>query len=155
FVQLRKLSGENLLKAFTPEKTPPNLAALLPAGAVAYVKLSGSPAAMWREVGRAAGERKQELEERLRALVGIDVPNEWLPLFTGNVGLAFYLDARALLDAVLGEQVAAIDRSTLVAAVEIGEGKAAAVRAALEKAAGELRTKMKVEKSEVEGAQVY
>ena len=155
FAQLRDLTGEKLVQAFTPAKAPPDLAALLPAGAIAYVKLSGSPDALWREIGRAAGTRKQELEERIHAISGIDVDKEWLPNFTGNAGIAFYLDAAALLDAVLGEQVTSFDRSTLVGAVEIAAGKEGAVKAVLEKSAGELQTKVGVAKLQVNGVPLY
>jgi hypothetical protein len=155
FTQLRNLTGEKLVQAFSPAKPPPDLAALLPGGAIVYLKISGSPAALWREVGRAAGDRKTELEERLRALSGVDVEKDWLPLFTGNAGVAFYLDAAALLEAVLGEQVATFDRSTLVGAVEIAEGKGDAVRAVLERSTRELAAKLPVEKLSVGGAPVW
>ncbi len=155
FAELRNLTGEKLVQAFTPLKDPPDLAALLPAGAVAYFKLSGSPAALWRELGRAAGERQAELQERLRVLVGLDVEREWLPSFTGNAGLGFYLDAGALLEAVLGEQVATFDRSTLLAAVEIKAGQGEVVRAALERAMKELGGKIAVSQHEVAGTKVY
>jgi len=152
FAQLRDLTGQKLLDAFTAQKPPPDLAAALPAGAVAYLKLSGSPAALWQEIGRSAAERKEELEKRLKELLQIDLEKEWLPLFTGNLGAAFYLDAHALLDAVLGEQVAAFDRSTVVVAAEIVPGKAGEVRAALERAAQGLEKHMKVASAAVEGA---
>ena len=155
YAQLRELTGEKLVQAFSPAKPPPDLAALLPAGAVAYVKLSGSPEALWREIGRAAGARKQELEERIQAIAGLDVEKEWLPSFTGNAGIAFYLDAPALLDAVLGEQVTSFDRSTLVGAVEIAPGKEAAVKAVLEKSAGELQRRLGIGKVQVAGVPVY
>lgn len=155
FAQLRNLTGEKLVAAFTPAKAPPDLAALLPAGAVAYAKISGSPEALWRELGRAAGDRRQELEERLRAVTGIDVEKEWLPSFTGNAGIAFYLDAAALLDAVLGEQVTNFDKSTLVGAVEIAEGKGDAVKAVLEKSTGQLQARLGVKRTEVHGVPLY
>jgi hypothetical protein len=155
FAQVRNLTGEKLVAALTPRKPPPDLASKLPAGAVAYLKVSGSPEALWNELGRAAGERKLEMQERLHAITGLDIEKEWLPLFTGNAGVAFYLDARALLDAVLGEQVASFDRSTLLVAAEIAEGKADEVRAALEKGTKELSSKLQVQTTEVEGTKVY
>ena len=82
---------------------------------------------------------------------GVDVEKEWLPNFTGNAGVAFYLDAAAVLEAILGDQVAGIDRSTLLLAAEIADGKADTVKGLMGRIAKEMGAKLQ----EASGATVY
>jgi hypothetical protein len=56
-----------------------------------------------------------------------------LPAFTGNVGIALYLDAAALLEAVLGEEVSAFDRSGFLAAAELAPERAGALQQAIDR----------------------
>ena len=116
FAQPRRLSPEELQKTFTPLKAPPDVAARLPAGPAAYVKVSGRPDALWRELLKASQADANRARERAEELTGLDLEKDLLPAFTGNVGIALYLDAAALLEAVLGEEVGAFDRSGFLAA---------------------------------------
>jgi hypothetical protein len=132
FAQPRDLSGEALRKTFTPLKAPPDLAARLPPGPAAFVKLSGEPAAMWRELLRWSAADAGRVKERVKELTGLELEKELLPSFTGNVGIGVYLDSFALLDAILGEQVASLDRSGILAVAELQPGKAKPLAAAID-----------------------
>src|SRR5205085_908995 len=55
-----------------------------------------------------------------------------LPSFTGNVGIGVYLDSFALIDALLGEQVASLDRSGILAVAELQPGKGQALASAID-----------------------
>lgn len=133
FAQLRSLAGQQLVAALTPAGAPPDLASQLPAGAAVFLKLSGAPPAVWRELSRAAQTDGPAVRDRLREWLGADVEKEILPAFTGNGVVAIYLDANSLLEALLGEQVAAWDRSTFLFASELIPGKEAALRASLDR----------------------
>ena len=135
FSQLRSLTGAALIDALTPKKPPPPLADKLPAGAAAFFKLSGDPKTTWRELQRGLGSDGVQLATRLRELFGAEVETALLPSFTGNGAVAIYLDAQSLIEALLGEQVAAFDRSTSVSVAELAAGQEAPLRAALEHAA--------------------
>jgi len=132
YSQLRNLSGEQLAKALKPAKPPPDLAARLPAGAAAYLRLSASPAALWRELTRAAGADTARLRDRVQEATGLDLEKDLLPSFTGNVGIGVYLDASSLIEAILGEQVGSFDRSAFLIAAELSGPDT--VQAALERA---------------------
>src|SRR5207249_1889496 len=123
FAQPRRLSPEELQKTFTPLKEPPDLAARLPAGPAAYLKVSGRPDALWRELLKASQADATRARERIQELTGLDLERDLLPSFTGNLGLATYLDASSLLEAILGEQVASFDRSGFLAVAELAAGK--------------------------------
>ncbi|HZX64207.1 MAG TPA: hypothetical protein VFE76_02370, partial [Myxococcales bacterium] len=132
FAQPRDLTGEKLQKTFTPLKPPPDLAAKLPRGPAAYLKLSGEPAAMWRELLRMSSADADRAKERVKDLTGLDLEKDLLPSFTGNVGVGVYLDSFALLDAILGEQVASLDRSGILAVAELQPGKAQPLASAID-----------------------
>jgi hypothetical protein len=132
FAQPRDLSGEALKKTFTPLKPPPDLAARLPPGPAAYLKLSGEPAAMWRELLRWSAADAGRVKERVKELTGLEVEKDLLPSFTGNVGIGVYLDSFALLDAILGEQVASLDRSGVLAVAELQPGKGQPLASAID-----------------------
>src|SRR5207244_4141393 len=80
-----------------------------------YLKLAGRPDALWRELLRFSQADATRARERVQDLTGLDLEKDLLPAFTGNVGIAMYLDAAALLEAALGEEVAAFDRSAFLA----------------------------------------
>ena len=132
FTQLRNLTGQPLSDAFKAAKPPPDLAARLPAGPAAYLRFSASPAAIWHELLRTSGADATRLRDRALEL-GVDLEKDLLPAFTGNLGVAIYLDSAALVEAMLGEQVGSLDRSTFLVAAELAEGKAAALQAALDR----------------------
>jgi hypothetical protein len=132
FAQPRDLSGDALQKTFTPLKPPPDLAAKLPPGPAAFVKLSGEPAAMWRELLRWSAADAGRVKERAKELTGLELEKDLLPSFTGNVGIGVYLDSFALLDAILGEQVASLDRSGVLAVAELQPGKGQALASAID-----------------------
>jgi hypothetical protein len=133
FAQPRRLSAEELQKTFTPLKPPPDLAARLPAGPAAYVKVSGRPEALWRELLKASQADANRARERAEDLTGLDLEKDLLPAFTGNVGVALYLDAAALLEAVLGEEVSAFDRSGFLAAAELAPERARTLQQAIDR----------------------
>ncbi|MFL5309542.1 MAG: hypothetical protein ACJ79H_03705, partial [Myxococcales bacterium] len=133
FAQPRRLSPEDLQKTFTPLKSPPDLAARLPAGPAAYVKVSGRPDALWRELLKASQADANRARERAEELTGLDLEKDLLPAFTGNVGIALYLDAAALLEAVLGEEVSAFDRSGFLAAAELAPDRARTLQQAIDR----------------------
>jgi len=133
FAQPRRLSPEELQKTFTPLKAPPDVAARLPAGPAAYVKVSGRPDALWRELLKASQADANRARERAEELTGLDLEKDLLPAFTGNVGIALYLDAAALLEAVLGEEVGAFDRSGFLAAAELAPERARTLQQAIDR----------------------
>ena len=132
FAQPRDLSGEALQKTFTPLKPPPDLASKLPSGPAAYVKLSGEPASMWRELLRWSAADAGRVKERAKEVTGLELGKDLLPSFTGNVGIGVYLDSFALIDALLGEQVASLDRSGILAVAELQPGKGQALASAID-----------------------
>jgi hypothetical protein len=134
FSQLQDLTGQSLARALTARKPAGDLAAQLPAGAAAWARLGAEPAAAWRELVRVLGADGDRLSERLRELFGGQVEQALLPAFSGNGVVAVYLDAHALLEAVLGELVSALDRSTAIAAIELLPEREAPLRAALDRA---------------------
>lgn len=133
FTQLKNLTPQQLGAALKPTSTPPDLAARLPPHAAAYLKVSASPTSMWREIVRASGADAARAKERVHEAMGLDVEKDLLPSFTGNVGVAVYLDASSLVEAVMGEQVGSFDRSSFVVAAELVAGKAPLVEAALDR----------------------
>jgi hypothetical protein len=142
FSQLRKLSGDQLVAAFKPLKPPPveggesapidGLAARLPSGAAAWFRLSAAPQALWRELTRASGADAARLRDRVLEATGLDVEKDLIPWFTGNVGVAIFLDAQSLMEAIMGEQVGSLDRSVFLAVAELD--KPDAVRGVLDRA---------------------
>src|SRR5713101_5670287 len=133
FAQPRRLSGEELQKTFKPLKPPPDLAARLPRGPAAYVKVSGPPAALWRELLKASQADANRARERAEELTGLNLETDLLPAFTGNFGIALYLDAAALLEAVLGEEVGAFDRSGFLVAAELAPERARTLQQAIDR----------------------
>src|SRR3954451_21428318 len=83
---------------------------------------------MWRELLRMSSADADRTKERVKDLTGLDLEKDLLPSFTGNVGIGVYLDSFALLHAILGEQVASLDRSGFLAVAELqpGEGQSLA-----------------------------
>lgn len=134
FAQLKNVPPQQLGRALAPSRPPPDLAARLPAGAAAYLKLSASPPALWHELVRASGADAARLRDRVQDALGLDVEKDLLPAFTGNVGVGVYLDAGSLIEAVMGEQVASFDRSSFLVAAELDAGKAEVIQAALDRA---------------------
>ncbi|HEX4381849.1 MAG TPA: PKD domain-containing protein [Myxococcales bacterium] len=143
----RTLTGDKLAAAFTPEKAPPDLASQLPSGAAAYLRISAAPQALWAELTRAAGTDTSRMRDRLLETTGLDLEKELIPSFTGNVGVAVYLDATSLVSALLGEQVGSFDRSQFLVAAQLG--KPDTIRAALEKA---MKTRPPTDRAEFAGA---
>ena len=133
FAQPRRLSPDELQKTFMPLKAPPDLAGRLPAGPAAYFKISGRPDALWRELLRASQADATRARERIEDLTGLDLEKEFLPAFTGNVGIALYVDASALLEAVLGEEVAAFDRSGFLVAAELAPDRVRTLQQAIDR----------------------
>jgi PKD domain-containing protein len=129
----RNLSADDLQRTFTPLKAPPDLAARLPSGPAAYLKISGRPDALWRELLRLSQADASRARERLQDLTGLDLEKDLLPAFTGNVGIAMYLDAAALLEAALGEEVGAFDRSAFLAVAELAPQRARPLQQAIDR----------------------
>ncbi|HUJ25547.1 MAG TPA: hypothetical protein VLW85_05995, partial [Myxococcales bacterium] len=98
----------------------------------AYLRISAAPAALWQELTRASGADAGRLRDRLADATGLDVEKDLIPSFTGNIGVAVYLDAGSLVGAILGEQVGSFDRSAFLIAAELSDP--AAITAALERA---------------------
>src|SRR5258708_20133728 len=90
-------------------------AACPPAGAASYLRISASPQALWRELARSDAADAARLRDRVQETLGLDVEKDLLPSFTGNVGVAVYLDAFSLIEAILGEQVVSLPRSSFLA----------------------------------------
>lgn len=132
WAQLKNLKGDALKTAFTPAKPPPDLAARLPPHAAAYLRLSAAPAALWQELSRASGADAGRVRDRIAEATGLDVEKDLIPSFTGNVGVAVYLDAGSLVGAILGEQVGSLDRSSFLLAAELADP--ATIAGALERA---------------------
>ena len=147
FAQLKNLSGDQLVAAFKPLMPPPDLASRLPGDAAAYLRISAAPQALWRELTRAAGADAARLRERIQQTTGLDLEKDLIPSFSGNVGIGVYLDASALIDAVLGEQVGSLDRSAFVVAAQLANPQT--VRAALERA---MHSRPATDRAEVGGA---
>lgn len=133
FTQLKNLTPQQLGAALKPSRPPPDLAAKLPPHAAAYLKISASPSSMWKELVRASGANAARAKEKVQEAMGLDVEKDLLPSFTGNVGVAVYLDAASLVEAVMGEQVGSFDRSSFLVAAELAEGRAQTIEAALDK----------------------
>jgi PKD repeat protein len=133
FAQLRNVTGQGLEEMLTPLKAPPDLAAQLPGGAAAYLKLSGTPVKVWRELIRAMGTDGAVLHDRVRDYLGAEPEEAFLPHFSGNAGLGIYLDAPSLLEAFLGEQVSSLDKSTFIAVAEVAAGHDDELRRVLDK----------------------
>jgi hypothetical protein len=129
----RNVSANDLQSTLTPLKSPPDLAARLPAGPAAYLKISGRPDALWRELLRASQADATRARDRAQELTGLDLENDLLPAFTGNIGIAMYLDAAALLEAVLGEEVGAFDRSGFLVAAELAPERARTLQQAIDR----------------------
>lgn len=132
FSELKNLKPPELAEALKPAKAPPDLAARLPPGAAGYLKLSASPTALWKQLVRAAGADASRARDRVQESTGLDVEKDLLPSFTGNVGVALYLDASSLIEALMGEQVASFDRSSFLAVAELAQGNS--LQAALDRA---------------------
>jgi hypothetical protein len=129
----RNVSANDLQSTLTPLKSPPDLAARLPAGPAAYLKISGRPDALWRELLRASQADATRARDRAQELTGLDLETDLLPAFTGNIGIAMYLDAAALLEAVLGEEVGAFDRSGFLVAAELAPERARTLQQAIDR----------------------
>ena len=147
FAQLKNLSGDQLVAAFKPLMTPPDLASRLPGDASAYLRISAAPQALWRELTRAAGADTARLRDRIQETTGLDLEKDLIPSFSGNVGIGVYLDATSLIEAVLGEQVGSLDRSAFVVAAQLANP--ATVQAALERA---MRQRPVSDRADVRGA---
>jgi PKD domain len=133
FGEPKELKGEALVNALTPAKPPPDLAAHLPEGPAAYLKVSGQPRVLWNRLLALSNADADRARARVQELTGLDFEKDLLPSFTGNVGVAVYLDSFALLDAILGEQVASFDQSALLVAAELVPGRAQVLQAAIDK----------------------
>jgi PKD repeat protein len=147
FALPRSLTGDKLAAAFTPEKPPPDLASQLPAGAAAYLRLSAAPQALWGELTRAAGADTTRMRDRVAESTGLDLEKDLIPSFSGNLGVAVYLDATSLVSALLGEQVGSFDRSAFLVAAQLARPDT--VRAALERA---MKSRPKSDRAEIAGA---
>ena len=147
FSQLKNLTGDQLLATFKPLAQPPDLAAKLPSGASAYLRISAAPQALWKELGRTAAADAGRLRDRVQEATGLDVEKDLIPSFAGNVGIAVYLDASALVEAIMGEEVGTLDRSSFVVVAQL-QG-ADNVRTALDRAA---KANPGSEKAQVNGA---
>src|SRR5262249_5743419 len=133
FARPRRIGSEELQKMFTPPQPPPDLAARLPAGPAAYLKISGPPEAHFRALLAASQADANRARDRARELTGLDLEKDLLPAFAGNFGIALYLDATALLQAVLGEEVGAFDRSGFLVAAELAPDRARMLQQAIDK----------------------
>jgi PKD domain len=147
FALPRSLTGDKLAAAFTPEKPPADLAATLPAGAAAYLRISAAPQALWGELTRAAGADAIRLRDRVSESMGLDLEKDLIPSFSGNVGVAVYLDAASLVSALLGEEVGSFDRSAFLVAAQLARPDT--VRAALERAT---KSRPPTDRAEIAGA---
>ena len=132
FSQLKNLTGDALVAAFKPLRGPPDLAGKLPPGASAYLRLSAAPDALWKELSRMSGTDAARLRDRVQETTGIDLEKDLIPSFAGNVGIAVYLDATSLIEAIMGEEVGSFDKSAFVVAAELTN--AGTVQAVLERA---------------------
>jgi hypothetical protein len=147
FALPRSLTGDKLAAAFTPEKPPPDLAANLPAGAAAYLRISAAPQALWGELTRAAGADTTRMRDRVSETTGLDLEKDLIPSFSGNLGVAVYLDATSLVSALLGEQVGSFDRSAFLIAAQLSRPDT--VRAALERT---MKSRPPADRADIAGA---
>ena len=150
FSQLRNLSGDQLVATFKPLKDPPDLAAKLPSGASAYVRLSAAPDALWRELNRTSPADAGRLRDRVQEATGLDVEKDLVPSFAGNVGIAVYLDASSLIEAIMGEEVGTLDQSSFLVVAQLANPQA--VKVALDKV---MKANPGNDRAEVNGAQYY
>jgi hypothetical protein len=147
FSQLRNLAGDELVSAFKPLMTPPDLASRLPSGAAAYMRISAAPQALWRELTRTAGTDAQRLRDRVQETTGLDLEKDLIPSFSGNVGIGVYLDAASLVEAILGEQVGSFDRSAFLVAAQLKDANT--VQAVLDRA---MKSRPASDRAQVNGA---
>jgi hypothetical protein len=150
FAVPRSLKGDKLAAAFTAEKPPPDLAAQLPAGAAAYLRISAAPQALWSELTRVAGADAARVRDRISETTGLDLEKDLIPSFAGNVGIAIYLDAASLVSALLGEQVGSLDRSAFLVAAQLERPET--VKAALERA---MKERPAADRAEIASATWY
>jgi PKD repeat protein len=148
--QLKNLAGQQMVDAFKPLKEPPDLAAKLPSGASMYARFSGKPAALWAELSRMSSGDATRLRDRIQDATGLDVEKDLLPSFAGNLGVGVYLDASALIEAIMGEEVGSLDQSSFVVAAQLQNVQA--VQAALERV---MAANPGNDRAEVNGAQYY
>ena len=132
FSQLKNLTGDALVAAFQPLRDPPDLASKLPPGASTYLRLSAAPDALWKELSRMSFADAARLRDRVQETTGLDLEKDLIPSFSGNVGIAVYLDATSLIEAIMGEEVGSFDKSAFVVAAQLTN--AATVQAVLERA---------------------
>jgi hypothetical protein len=123
---------------FAPREPRSDLAADYPAGALAWVRISGSPAALWRALGRVSSPGLQ----RLREQAGGDPGDEMLHSFSGNFALGIYAGVRG---------------PTVLIAAELERERAGLVEAALDRAAEMLakRTGLAVQRRTAAGVPVW
>jgi hypothetical protein len=150
FSQLRNLTGDQLVAAFKPLQSPPDLASKLPSGASAYLRLSAAPDTLWRELSRMSGADAARLRDRVQETTGLDLEKDLIPSFAGNVGIAVYLDATSLIEAIMGEEVGSFDRSAFVMAAQLSNP--ATVQAALDRAT---KTRPPGDRAQLAGASVF
>ena len=150
YSQPRNLTGDALAGAFKPLRAPPDLASRLPAGASAYLRISATPEALWREMSRTSGADAGRLRDRIQESTGLDLEKDLIPTFAGNVGIAVYLDASSLIEAIMGEEVGSFDKSAFVVAAQLLDDNAA--RAVLDKA---MKSRPAGDKATIAGATVY
>ncbi|MFN2546851.1 MAG: PKD domain-containing protein [Myxococcales bacterium] len=148
--QLKNLSGDQMVNAFKPSKEPPDLAAKLPSGASSYARFSGTPDALWRELSRTSPGDATRLRDRIQEATGLDVEKDLLPSSAGNVGIAVYLDASSLIEAIMGEEVGSLDQSSFVVAAQLSNPQP--VKAALERV---MAANPGNDRAEINGAQYY
>ena len=132
FSQPKNLTGDALVSAFKPLRDPPDLAGRLPPGASAYLRLSASPDALWKELSRMSGADAARLRDRMQEATSLDLEKDLIPSFAGNVGVAVYLDATSLIEAIMGEEVGSFDKSAFVIAAQLTNAET--VQAVLERA---------------------
>ncbi len=150
FAQPKTLTGDALVSAFQPLLPPPDLAARLPGDAAAYLRISAAPQALWRELTRSNSADAARLRDRIQEVTGLDLEKDLIPSFSGNIGIAVYLDAASLIEAILGEQVGSFDRSAFVVAAQLANPQT--LRAALERA---MRRRPASDRGELGGASWY
>jgi len=150
YSQLRNLSGDLLASAFKPLRDPPDLASRLPPGASAYLRLSAAPDALWRELSRMSGADAARLRDRVAETTGLDLEKDLIPSFAGNVGIAVYLDATSLIEAIMGEEVGSFDKSAFLVAAQLANPDT--VQAALDRA---MKTRPAGDRVQLAGATVF
>jgi len=150
FTTLKNLSGDQLAASARPLRDPPDLAAKLPSGASAYLRLSAAPEALWRELSRLSGADAMRLHDRVQEITGLDVEKDLIPSFAGNVGIAVYLDASSLIEAIMGEEVGSFDKSAFVMAAQLTNPDT--VQAALDRA---MKTRPPGDRMQLAGAAVF